>query len=86
MVLSLLATWFIGLLLIPSGLYFLRTGRYMSASPGAQYPLRQPRAFPRRIPKTEFHMTVEHGPSVRQHGQNMALFGGLMLILFAMSL
>lgn len=78
-----LLLWLMGLTLIPSGVYFIKTGRSVSAKPKpASIQGKGPRGR-RQLEKSDFDVTVETGQAVRQKGVWLIVAGGACLAAFA---
>jgi hypothetical protein len=75
-----LLLWLLGLTLVPSGIYFIKTGRSVSAK---AKPL--PKGGKRRQREnSDFEVTVETGQAVRQKGLRLIVAGGICLAVFAL--
>ena len=75
-----LLLWLMGLTLIPSGFYFIKTGRSVSAK---AKPSSREKKTRRSMEKSDFEVTVETGQAVRQKGIWLIVAGGLCLAAFA---
>ena len=75
-----LLLWLMGLTLIPSGIYFIKTGRSVSAKAKPLAGQGKPR---RSLEKSDFEVTVETGRAVRQKGVLLIVAGGICLAAVA---
>jgi hypothetical protein len=78
-----LLLWLMGLTLIPSGMYFIKTGRSVSARPKPSSTQGKGRRALRQLEKSDFDVTVETGQAVRRKGFWLILAGGACLAVFA---
>jgi hypothetical protein len=78
-----LLLWLVGLTLIPSGIYFIKTKRSVSAKAKPVSGDEQKQRSPRPRDKSDFKITVETGAPVRRKGVWLIVAGGLCLAGFA---
>jgi hypothetical protein len=77
-----LLLWLVGLTLIPSGFYFIKTQRSVSAKAKPPAEEVRKRHSPRPRDKSDFKITVETGEPVRRKGLWLIIAGGACLAAF----
>jgi hypothetical protein len=80
-----LLLWLVGLTLIPSGLYFIKTGRSVSAKakPAPDDEREEAPPSSRRTEKGDYQITIQTGAPVRRKGIWLIVVGGVCLVMFA---
>jgi hypothetical protein len=87
-----LLLWLVGLTLILSGVYFIKTGRSVSAKVKPAANEGKPRRSARQMEKSDFEVTVQTGQAVRQKGFGLIAAGAIcvaasavLLVLFVVT-
>lgn len=78
-----LILWLMGLTLILSGVYFIKTERSVSAKAKPSSESGKSRRSRRQMEKSDFEVTVQTGQAVRQKGFWLIAAGGVCLVVFA---
>jgi hypothetical protein len=77
-----LILWLMGLTLIPSGIYFIKTGRSVSAKAKPSSSQGKGPVSRRKMELSDFEITVETGQAVRRKGIWLIIAGGVCLAVF----